>query len=96
MNVVDELRAHNRWRLGGDGPATDARRLTALIAAACAELESRDKDAERYRYLRRKFAIIGNGGAAEFHALNLPPPAFVAPDPAAELDAVIDAAIGGQ
>ena len=39
MNIVEELRAHNRWRCGGDGPATDARRLTMLIDAACDELE---------------------------------------------------------
>ena len=39
MNIIDELRAHNRWRCGGDGPATDARRLTILIDAACDELE---------------------------------------------------------
>lgn len=38
-NIVDELRAHNRWRCGGAGPATDARRLTMLIDAACDALE---------------------------------------------------------
>ena len=39
MNIVDELRAHNRWRLGGDGSGIDARRLTMLIDAACDALE---------------------------------------------------------
>ena len=38
-HIVEELRAHNRWRCGGDGPATNAQRLTALIDAACAELD---------------------------------------------------------
>ena len=38
-HIVEELRAHNRWRCGGDGPATDARRLTALIDAACDAIE---------------------------------------------------------
>jgi hypothetical protein len=57
----------------------------------------RDKDAERYRYLRRKFAIIYNGvGRAEFQALNLPLPTYCAPHPACELDAAIDEAIGGE
>ena len=57
----------------------------------------RDKDAERYRYLRRKFAIIDNGGGrAEFQALNLPLPTYCAPHPACELDAAIDEAIGGK
>ena len=39
MNIIEELRAHNRWRCGGDGPATDAKRLTMLIDAACDALE---------------------------------------------------------
>ena len=49
-------------------------------------------DAERYRFLRRHFGIIrGPSGMAEFCAINLPRPAYIAPDPAAELDASIDA-----
>ena len=39
MDIIEELRAHNRWRCGGDGPATDAKRLTMLIDAACDALE---------------------------------------------------------
>ena len=51
-------------------------------------------DAERYRFLRRKFAIVGAGDdGAEFRALNLPRPTYIAPDPGAELDAAIDAAV---
>lgn len=54
------------------------------------------KDAERYRWLRRKFAIIGTDCGAVFHALNLPSPTHIAPDAAIELDAAIDAALRGD
>ena len=58
------------------------------------QLKRMAKDAERYRLLRRKFAIISDGGGhAEFCAINLPRPTYIAPDPAAELDAAIDAAV---
>ena len=49
------------------------------------------KDAERYRLLRRKFAIISDGeGHAEFCAINLPRPTYIAPSSAIELDAALD------
>jgi hypothetical protein len=51
--------------------------------------EADREDAARYRFLRRKFAIVGE----QFHAINLPSPTYVAPDAAIELDAVIDAEI---
>jgi len=58
------------------------------------QLKRMAKDAERYRLLRRKFAIISDGeGHAEFCAINLPRPTYIALDPAAELDAAIDAAV---
>ena len=86
MNIVEELRAHNRWRCGGDGPATDAKRLTMLIDAACAELEIRDKDVARYRWLRDNgYFLIGPDRGAG--------PEWPAP---LEVDAIVDAAIGRQ
>jgi hypothetical protein len=51
-------------------------------------IEADRRDAERYRYLRRRFGIVGS----DFVALNLPKPTYIAPDPAAELDAAIDTA----
>ena len=49
------------------------------------------KDAERYRLLRRKFAIISDGeGHAEFCAINLPRPTYIAPSSAIELDTALD------
>jgi len=45
-------------------------------------------DAERYRLLRQKVCIAGGG----FHIVNLHP-TYVAPIPAIELDAILDAAI---
>lgn len=44
------------------------------------------KDADRYRWLRRKVCIVGG----KFHILNLDP-RYIAPDAAVELDAAIDA-----
>lgn len=52
-------------------------------------------DAARYRWLRRKFGIVAAVDGAQFCALNMPRPAYIAPDAAAELDAAIDAAKGG-
>ena len=52
-------------------------------------------DAARYRWLRRKFGIMAAVDGAQFCALNMPRPAYIAPDAAAELDAAIDAAKGG-
>ena len=49
------------------------------------------QDAERYRLLRRKFAIISDGeGHAEFCAINLPRPTYIAPSSAIELDTALD------
>lgn len=48
-------------------------------------------DEARYRLLRKKVAIVGDS----FHILNIRP-TFVAPDPAVELDAVLDAAMAGE
>lgn len=59
---------------GGDVPVSEQLRRMA-------------KDAERYRYLRRKVAIAG----AQFLVMNLPSPVHVAPDAAAEFDAALDA-----
>lgn len=51
------------------------------------QLRRMAKDAERYRYLRRKVAIAG----AQFLVMNLPSPVYVAPDAAAEFDSALDA-----
>lgn len=54
------------------------------------------RDAGRYNFLRRKFAIVqSTQGGAEFVSTNMPRPTYVAPNAAAELDAAIDAAING-
>jgi len=55
------------------------------------QLRRMAKDAGRYRLLRRKFAIISDGeGHAEFCALNLPRPTYIAPSSAIELDTALD------
>lgn len=51
------------------------------------QLRRMAKDAERYRYLRRKVAIVG----AQFLVMNMPSPVYVAPDAAAEFDSALDA-----
>lgn len=56
------------------------------------EADSLRKDAERYRCLRRKVAIVGGDSKAEFRILNLNP-RYVAPKASIELDAAIDAAM---
>ncbi len=80
--------------------------LRACLAAAA--LRSRQqvaegvaKDAERWQFLRRKVCIIQRSGFmgtvadryADFEFINVPMPTYMAPDAAAELDAVIDNAI---
>lgn len=60
------------------------------------QLKRMAKDAERYRLLRRKFAIISDGeGHAEFCAINLPRPTYIAPSSAIELDTALDREILG-
>lgn len=55
------------------------------------QLKRMAKDAERYRLLRRKFAIISDGeGHAEFCAINLPRSTYIAPSSAIELDTALD------
>lgn len=58
-----------------------------------AEVDALRLDAERYRCLRRKVAIVGGDSKAEFRILNLNP-RYVAPKASIELDAAIDAAMG--
>ncbi|MCC7082555.1 MAG: hypothetical protein IT530_17960, partial [Burkholderiales bacterium] len=63
---------------GGDVPVLEQLRRMA-------------NDAARYRLLRRKFAIISDGeGHAEFCAINLPRPTYIAPSSAIELDTALD------
>ncbi len=55
------------------------------------QLRRMAKDAERYRLLRRKFAIISDlEGHAKFCAINLPRPTYIAPSSAIELDTALD------
>ena len=55
------------------------------------QLQRMSNDAARYRLLRRKFAIISDGeGHAEFCAINLPRPTYIAPNTAIELDTALD------
>ena len=54
------------------------------------QLRRMAKDAERYRYLRRKAAIVG----AQFIFMNLPIPTYVAPDAAVEFDNALDTEMG--
>lgn len=61
---------------------------THVAEWALAEIYRLMDDAARYRFIRRKFAIVGG----EFVAINLPRPVYRAPDAAYELDAVIDQA----
>ena len=85
----EHAKMHDEW-FGHRSPNEEQRQWAQDLREAA-------KDAERYRYLRLKFAIIENGGGrAEFQALNLPLPTYCAPHPACELDAAIDEAIGGK
>lgn len=60
-------------------------------ASLLKQLERMSNDAARYRLLRRKFAIISDGeGNAEFCAINLPRPTYIAPNTAIELDTALD------
>lgn len=83
--------------LDGDGPADGAMR-DALQKSGVADLV---KDAERYRWLRKKTCIISKPGFmsgdtyAAFEILDMPFPTHVAPRPDIELDAAIDAAMKG-
>lgn len=60
--------------------------------------EAVEKDAARYRWLRRKVCIIQRSGFmgtfsdryADFEFINVPMPTYMAPDAAVELDASID------
>jgi uncharacterized small protein (DUF1192 family) len=64
-------------------------RLEQSLATLRAEIKRLEKDAGRYRWLRRKVCIAGG----EFHVLNLDP-RYIAPNAAVELDAAIDKARG--
>lgn len=67
----------------------------ATLAEAEQTIAALEKDAARYRWLRRKVGIIAKHGHADFEIVNLPKPTHIAPRPDIELDAVIDADMGG-
>ena len=91
--IASEIRPRAAGLVGGGINKIDSQRVVTLTGA---EYDDLLYDAERYRFLRRKFAIVGGGDGAEFRALNLPRPTYIAPDPAAELDAAIDASVCRQ
>lgn len=66
---------------------------TALACEKEREADVERADAERYRVIRRKVAIVGGEGKSEFRIINLDP-RYVAPKASIELDAAIDAAMG--
>ena len=78
--------------------------MLRAFAARLQEADQNAKDAARYRWLRRKVAIIGKNGLlgesadryCVFEFCNLPSPTYIAPDPCMELDAAIDAAMREQ
>ena len=73
------------------------RELLAERDQLAAALEAAREDAERWRYIRRKLCLTGNGdGACAMQAINLPANIQGWPEPgqvAEFCDAVIDAAI---
>ena len=89
----DKQRARDAYAAGmGDPLVVAAPAPAAQVDALHAMRAARDaEDAARYRWLRCKVAIVGDS----FHILNIRP-TFVAPDPAVELDAVLDAAMAGE
>lgn len=71
----------------------DRHRVDLLIG----ERDANAEDARRYRWLRRKFCLIGAAdGSRRFNAINLPQPTGVAADPESCLDVSIDRAMGGE
>ncbi|MFA5186954.1 MAG: hypothetical protein WC551_10780, partial [Patescibacteria group bacterium] len=67
--------------------------LEAENACLTAELESARKNAERYRFMRRKLCLSGNGdGTCSMHALNLPSLIHGWPEPKS-IDVFLDCAI---
>ena len=72
--------------------ADELEKRAARIAELARENEALRKDAERYRWLRRKICFNGNGdGTATMHAINLPN-ATKFPD-VGEVEIGVDAAI---
>ncbi len=67
----------------------------ATLVEAEQTIAALEKDAARYRWLRRKVGIIAKHGHADFEIVNLPKPTHIAPRPDIELDAVIDADMEG-
>ena len=84
--------------------AEDDERLNDIVEAVCAPLLSRidalSKDAERWRFVRRKMCFIGNGdGTCTMQAINLPCAVKGWPEIGKQnefCDAAIDAAISAR
>ena len=108
-NELDQLRAENN-RLKAelksiDGALDDPRANLTLTTAEIiweikAELAEVKKDAERWKYARRKICFTDNGdGTCMMHGINLPAAIPGWPDPGKVeefCDAAIDAAMKGK
>jgi len=81
----------------GDGGYISHEKTRVAFAAWRAALEAELADAERWRYIRRKLCLTGNGdGTCAMHATNLPADIQGWPEPgqvAEFCDAAIDAAM---
>ena len=101
---MSEVKSNRAWRLECEALRAELAECAAALpgvyymdppdggdVSVSEQLRRMAKDAERYRLLRRKFAIISDGeGHAEFCALNLPRPTYIAPSSAIELDTALD------
>ena len=100
-DIEDVRRAHTGERLYAAPVAPADKQQAALQAISdMAQEECREndaRDAARYRWLRRKFCLTGNGdGTCSMHAINLPGAAKGWPEPDQIMpfcDAAIDAAM---
>ncbi|MGX9694445.1 hypothetical protein ACTJNK_29180 [Achromobacter anxifer] len=85
----------------GGNSALDMRIRDAIDSARAAPAAGDARDAERWRFIRRKLCLTGDGdGTCGMHAINLPASIPGWPDPGAAVaefcDAAIDAAIASQ
>lgn len=87
----DMKRAAHQLRYGYALTNAQELAINAIAAALRAAPEGCQRDADRYRELRRKVCIVGN----DFHVINMHP-TYVAPDAGIELDSVLDALIDAR